>query len=372
MSVTGTVGDATTVQDPIARVAAAHVDHRTIVIPELQVLYVPVPKTGWTGVLWALATLAGLSVETFRHSTKPEISTSMAVHDYEIWGEHGRRLLDLDADARHDALHAEGWLRFGVVRDPSRRLWSAWQSKLLLREPVYFGFHHDKPWYPRLPQRPDEVVEDFRTFVRALDAGFDTDPKLRDPHWGRQSDVVDLVDLTHIGRMEALGDTEDLLRAHVAARGGPEVSFARENAMPLPYSPVVYDDVSADVVRRRYARDYATFGYPPVMALADDGGTAGMAQWADVVSPRLPQLRELADRHQRLYAVVEAHRTQLHSERAESRRLATQLDQAREKTRLAREQVRRLEAEVAAMTRSTSWRLTAPVRRIGRVVKRRG
>ena len=38
---------------------AQHVELRTVVLPELRVLYLPIPKAGWTTVLWLLAELAG-------------------------------------------------------------------------------------------------------------------------------------------------------------------------------------------------------------------------------------------------------------------------------------------------------------------------
>ncbi len=110
-------------------------------------------------MLWVLAELAGIPREAFDESTKPEVSAAMAVHDEQVWFRHGRLLRSLDQAARQAALTDAGWFRFSVVRDPARRLWSAWQSKLLLREPVYYGFHHERAWYPQRPEDPQTGAE---------------------------------------------------------------------------------------------------------------------------------------------------------------------------------------------------------------------
>ena len=51
-------------------------------------------------------------------------------------------------------LTEEGWLRFSVVRDPAPRLWSAWQSKLLLREPRFLDGFRREALVPADPARP--------------------------------------------------------------------------------------------------------------------------------------------------------------------------------------------------------------------------
>jgi hypothetical protein len=290
--------------DALSDIARSHVEGRAIAIPEFQVLYVPIPKTAWTSTLWALAGLAGLAAADFTASTKPEVSAAMAVHDQAIWRRHGRLWRDQGDDLRAEALGSPEWFRFAVVRDPTRRLWSAWQSKLLLREPVYLGYHGEQSWYPRLPTDPDQIVADFRAFVPALAAGFATERRMRDPHWGRQSEVVDVLPLTHVGRVERLGETERALREHVAARGGPDVVFARENASPLPYTPALLDAGTVAGLRGLYARDYAALGYDEPVAPDPEQAAAQLEQWSAAARPELAHMRELVDRHQRLYTVV--------------------------------------------------------------------
>ena len=50
---------------------ARHVELRTVVLDELKVVFLPVPKGGCTSMLWLLSKLAGIPPETFLHSILP-------------------------------------------------------------------------------------------------------------------------------------------------------------------------------------------------------------------------------------------------------------------------------------------------------------
>ena len=261
-----------------------HVLQRTVVLPEHRVLFLPVPKAGCTSVLWLLAELAGIPAERFARSSLAEVTPALTVHDMGRWA--GHRLADFEGDERERVLGEDGWLRFTIVRDPVRRLWSAWESKLLLREPRFVDAFGDQPWFPRLPGRPADLVEDFRRFVAAL-----RDESVEDVHWAVQHDLAGRLPLTHVGRVERFGETLTLLREHVGERwpGEPE----RENRSPVPMPADAYDDAGAEVLRRRYAPDLEAYGYE-VAAPAPDPA------WEDRVAPLLPLLRGVTQQNARI------------------------------------------------------------------------
>jgi hypothetical protein len=344
--------------DPMLRVARGHISGRAVALAEHRLVYVPIPKTGWTSMLWALADLAGIPAEAFADSVKPEISTTMAVHDETVWARHRRLVRSLPEPERTAALESPDWARFTVVRDPARRLWSAWQSKFLLREPVYFGFHGHRPWYPHRPADPAEIVADFRAFVAALEKGFATETRLRDPHWGRQSDVVGQLAFTHVGGLEQLSDTERWL----AGRLGAPLQLRRENGMPLPFEPALFDEATAARVQRLYGPDYTAFGYQPLTVVpAGPERDEALARWGAAVEPALPGMRELVERHERLYAVVTTFRGRLGAAEERATALEREVRAERERTAQARRQLAKLRA-------SASWRLTAPLRHAKRRV----
>jgi Sulfotransferase family len=253
-----------------------HVLQRTVVLPELKVLFLPVPKAGCTSILWRLAELAGIPAERFAESPLAEPTPALTVHDMAIW--EGHRLADRDEAERERLLAEDGWLRFTVVREPGRRLWSAWASKLLLREPRFVETFGSEPWFPRIPQEPAALVEDFRAFVQS---------GAEDVHWGVQHDLVSQLPLNHVGHVERLDETLERLTAHHAPLG----DIPRANRSRIPLAPGAYDEAAAATLLTRYAADYEAFGYEPAAPTGDPG-------WD--VAPLLPLLRDLIDQNERI------------------------------------------------------------------------
>jgi Sulfotransferase family len=269
---------------------AQHVELRTVVLPELRMLYLPIPKAGWTTVLWLLSKLAGIPAETFEHSTLPGVSPALTVHDMGLWGP-GRRLADYKGEERERVLTEDGWLRFSVVRDPAPRLWSAWQSKLLLREPRFLSDYGSEPWFPRIPRDPMDVVEDFRRFVLAVGAG-----EAVDVHWCVQHDLVDRLALDHVGRLESLDDTLALLRSHVPDELWPEEK-RHENRTPLPLPKGAFDETAVEALNSHYAADFDAYGYDRVEPATGDDA---LAAWRERAAPLVPLVQETIDRHIRI------------------------------------------------------------------------
>jgi hypothetical protein len=284
-----------------------HVLQRTLVLPDLRVLFVPVPKTGSTTVLWRLAEVAGVAPETFERSTLPEVSAALTVHDTALWPPE-LRLASYEGEERERLLHDDGWLRFSLVRDPATRLWSAWQSKLLLREPRFVELYGDAPWFPRVPERPADLVEDFRRFAAAAGRG-----EAEDVHWAVQRQLVDQLPLTHVGRVERLDDTLALVRAHVGADRWPPAA-PRVNRTPLSLPPHAFDAATAAAVEARYRADFEAFDYAPPKPGDEPAG------WQERAAELLPLVRATIDEHARLGQLHRvAQRRMRRAESAESR-----------------------------------------------------
>ena len=62
----------------------------------------------------------------------------------------------------------ESWFVFAVVRHPAARVWSAWQSKFLLREPRWVEEYGGQPGCRGSRERTADVLEDFAA-LRRLD-----------------------------------------------------------------------------------------------------------------------------------------------------------------------------------------------------------
>ena len=339
-----------------------HMERCTIVLPEYRVLFVPVPKSAWTSVLRLLLRPAGLTSESFRAAEKPEVTLATAIHATYVWRRAGLSLDSLPDDVRHRAFTEDGWFRFSVVRDPATRLWSAWQSKLLLREPWFTDAFSGQPWFPRVPQNPDDVVEDFRVFVAAVrEHAWQAD--VRDKHWAPQHLLLDRIPLTHVGHVERLGETRDALRAHLGDHAELIGSLAQDNQTPLPYSPALYDASTAAAVGELFSRDFAQFGYAPVEASTD---ATALATWERDVVGALPALHEIIARHDRIGAYYRRVRKVRVRSQAQARRVQQLEHTLAERTR----QRNQLRSQLDQRDRSWSWRLTKPLRVVGRLGRR--
>ena len=179
-------------------VAAARLrEDRVLVLPEQRILFVPVPKSGCTSVKWHLAALTGLPADRFASSREQDITRSLAIHDMALWDERFH-WESLPADQQEAILDDDAWLRLAVIRDPAPRLWSAWQSKLLLAEPRFVRRFSQENWFPHDFSSVERVLEQFRAFVKLLM----TSDAPHDSHWAVQHPMVVGFNLNFIGRAE--------------------------------------------------------------------------------------------------------------------------------------------------------------------------
>lgn len=301
-------------------------------------MFLPLPKSGCTSLLWMLAGLAGLDVTRFRDSAAAEVSQSMTIHDTSRWDDR-HRWAAYDADEQERIQADDSWLRFTVVRDPAPRLWSAWQSKLLLKEPRFVGRFGDADWFPHGVADLDGAIAAFRSFVRALDVPADDAP--HDAHWGTQSGLLDGFGLNYHGRAEQPQATVHRIDEHLAGDVRLDPDVPRANTAPVPYHRCVYDDETAAIVNRVFAADYEQFGYQPLTEPAGDGSTQA---WRAAAETAVGVAVELSERHLRIGMLLE------------------QLAQAQHAERRVREQLRAADDRVSAIEHSRSWRVTRPLR----------
>jgi Sulfotransferase family len=270
-----------------------HVLGNAIALDAAKLLYVPVPRAGSTALLWALARSEGLGEEHFTDSTKLEVTRALTIHDLTRWGD-GRRLAGRGERQLEEILRSEEWLRFTVVREPVRRLWSVWVTKILLRDPRFvraFGAEH---WFPRAIEDADGVARAFRSFVAVLAGRPDT---WHDPHWSSQVDLAGLEELDYrvVGRMEDLGAVVAVVDEHLRDYGRAPLQLGAENASLLPYTRGLLDAETAVACADWTARDRTALGYPSVAE-----GDALDREWVAAVTAALPAVNAVAERNERI------------------------------------------------------------------------
>ena len=170
---------------------------------------------------------------TLRASTQPEVSPALTVHDMTLWPPGTASPTTSGAERERDAARGRLAALRGRPRPGATGCVSAWQSKLLLREPRFVEAFGEAPWFPRVPEAPADVVEDFRAFVAARRRAATP----QDVHWAVQHDLVAQLPLDHVGRVERMDDTLALLREHVGDDAWPARRSRARTAAPLPLPP---------------------------------------------------------------------------------------------------------------------------------------
>ena len=270
--------------------APEHVRLTGIVVEDVRVLYVPVPKAATTSILSALARVAGLDLRRRLRSRKLEVTRSQTIHDGSLWGpEH--RLGARDEEELGWILGSDDWFRFTVVREPVRRLWSAWVSKVLVRDPRFLAaFGED--WFPPAPTSATDVLASFRTFV----SGLPTRPDWSDSHWSSQADLIAPgVEWDVVGRLEDMDGVARAVAGHLGAHGATLPRVRNENQSFLPFTPALFDEAAYDACLEWTARDCDAFGYEP---LAYAGGDPDPS-WHARVEEALPMIRAITERNVR-------------------------------------------------------------------------
>ena len=230
-------------------------------------MYVSVNKAACTAVKWLVAELQGEDPARFHRSLSREVTRTMTIHRRHLWQKTpmAKRLPD-DELAKIDP--DQGWFVFGVVRHPTARLFSAWQSKLLLREPWFLEQYGDEEWFPRLPQTGADIVEEFVRFVELVAQ----DPEqriMRNRHFAPQRWMLaaDKMPYTRIYKTSEVPALLEEFEAHLRANGytGPPLELPRANETPLKPIAGLFTPEVLDASRALYAGDWERFGYPDPM-----------------------------------------------------------------------------------------------------------
>ncbi|MEJ1165340.1 glycoside hydrolase family 99-like domain-containing protein [Variovorax sp. CCNWLW186] len=223
-----------------------------------KLLYVATPKVACTTLKWWFAALEGYAEELRKITDSSETDRDLIVHDSHRVAPHvtGLRLQDL-----RDALESDSFFQFALVRNPYKRIFSAWQSKLLLREPLqarpYIGtdfFHHPIA-------TPTDVAKAFEGFLEHL--AENEAPSYWDHHWMPQADLLrpDLIEYSCLIKIEESEGLTERLREWMGTYIPSPFQGRRSNESLIPYAPELITPRSAELICSLYHRDFDVFGY---------------------------------------------------------------------------------------------------------------
>src|SRR3954465_5249329 len=100
-------------------------------------VYIPVTKAACSALRWMVADLVGEDRDRFYRATGAHQSRLMTIHSRRTGWEFAHKIRQVPPEPPAGISRANGWFVFTTIRDPWTRLWSAWQSKFLVRHTPY-------------------------------------------------------------------------------------------------------------------------------------------------------------------------------------------------------------------------------------------
>lgn len=335
--------------DPLAELARRRgARWRTFAVPAARVMFVQVNKNACTSLKWMMAGIAGENLDGFTPSLAASTTEQDDIHDRRQW-KYSPWLDRLDPQLRAEIHPDNGWFVFAVIRDPRARLFSAWESKLLLDNPGYTS-SRAQPWYPRHPLSAESVVEDFAKFVDLFER--EPDHRLRgDGHFRDQVEMLhqDLVTYTEIYDIRELGRLQADLRAHLDQVGWTgQLNLPRLNDTPLRPNAQAFADGIRERVEKIYAADFEQFGnrwdYSAIEAVpAWTDAELDEAEWRASFGRRIGYFRNQALRFR---AAANTQRERADTEKARADELQRQLHAQPRLPRQLRSQLNRVATRV--------------------------
>lgn len=232
------------------------------VLPEHKIVYVSVLKAACTSLRWMMADLGGEDFQRFYRAPGNHQTRLMTIHTRRAIWQHVPQIRKVPSELRAQISRDDGWFIFSVIRDPWTRLWSAWQSKFLVRHGSYLALYGDEPWFPRIPQEGADILADWSAFVEARP--WESHPELStDRHFKAQVDAVhpDRVNYTRVYDLREMSTLLGDLRAHLAAVGkSKELYLPRANESPIAMTRDALGNGIAAAIEDAYRRDFAEFG----------------------------------------------------------------------------------------------------------------
>lgn len=223
------------------------------VIEGAKVLYTKASKSACTTMLWTIIELDGRDPADLPFATRPSVMRSQVVHDASI---HPVPTIDqVSPELRHEALTSPEWMRLGIIRDPYARLYSAWESRILLDNPGQWQTF-PQPALVRVDGRLD-VTASFRSFVAAMSEHRGI--WQADPHFAQQVHVLalDEIDYTDLVPTSKLNE----LFARLSERVGRPITPRKSNEGLSIRPEQAYDEATAHLAENLYDLDLDRLGF---------------------------------------------------------------------------------------------------------------
>lgn len=223
-----------------------------------KLFYVATPKAACTLLKWWFADMEGYTQALRETKDSTETAPDLVIHD--SFHRVAPEVTGLNAEALAEPLTSDDYFRFAVVRNPYRRIFSAWQSKLLLREPLQVKPYLNCDFNQPIDNASDigTAFEGFLEYLKAHEA-----PNFRDFHWTPQATLLrpDLINYSKLVKIENAKELSTALSGWLGPQFVDPFASRGMNESLIPYLPEYVTNRSAELIRKLYAEDFDVFGY---------------------------------------------------------------------------------------------------------------
>jgi glycosyltransferase involved in cell wall biosynthesis len=232
-----------------------------------KLLYISTPKVACTSLKWWFAALEGYSKALSEVKDNLESDPELVVHH--SFHKVAPHIAGLGPQELAPALVSEGYFRFAVVRNPYKRIFSAWQSKLLLREPLQIPPYVNYEFFKRPIESAADIQASFEGFLEHL--ATNEAPRYLDHHWTPQADLLrpDLINYTKLAQIENVKELSEALSGHLGSGIPNPFTSRRTNESLLRFSHEFITERAAALMQVLYAQDFDTFGYDRTLPTSD-------------------------------------------------------------------------------------------------------
>jgi glycosyltransferase involved in cell wall biosynthesis/uncharacterized coiled-coil protein SlyX len=223
-----------------------------------KLLYVATPKVACTSLKWWFATLEGYAKSLHDINDSAESDPDLVVHESHKVAPH---VTGLSNECLTQALTSDEYFRFAVVRNPYERIFSAWQSKVILQEPLQIGRYVNFDFFHLPMKSRQDIAPAFESFLEHL--ACNEAPTFWDHHWTPQVSLLrpDVIKYSQIAKIETPDLLRESLRRWFSGHVPDPFAARRANQSLIPFQPEFLSKRSVELLRVMYADDFDVLGY---------------------------------------------------------------------------------------------------------------
>jgi hypothetical protein len=332
-----------------------------------RLFYVSTPKVASTRLKWWFASLEGYSQELKKIITTGESDPDLDVH-------HSHQVAPLVAGLQFSEIcsiiESDSYFKFAVVRNPYKRIFSAWQSKILLRDPLQIQPYISTDFYNHPIKTAADIAQAFESFLEHL--AKNEAPSYWNYHWTPQAYLLrpDLISYSCLTKIEENEKLTERLREWLGTYITDPFDDNHYNESLIPYDSKFITQRSSELISSLYIRDFDLFGYDKQIP---SGKEEFLKEKFDVA---IKAVKTIRGRHQvlgersELIGRLNQTLTNKDKELEQTKHALTNKDKELEQTKHALtnkdKELEQTKHELATMFLTISWKITRPLRKIKR------